>query len=64
MTDARFDITTDDLIAALEEIEMLTATGTGLDPDTTMRVHLLAGIGRATHDRHAWYSPAEARMDP
>ncbi|SIQ39108.1 hypothetical protein SAMN05421641_10767 [Paracoccus thiocyanatus] len=30
---------------------MLTATGTELDPETAMHVHLIAGIGRATHDR-------------
>lgn len=45
----------DDLVEALERIEMLTATGTGLDPDTTMQIHLMAGIGRATHDEHAWH---------
>lgn len=52
-------ITTEDLVANLEEIEMLTATGNGLDAETTMRVHLLAGIGRATHDSHAWYQRSE-----
>jgi hypothetical protein len=45
----------DELIAALQEIELLTATGRGLDPETTMRVHLLAGIGRATYDECAWF---------
>lgn len=48
-------ITPADLVDALERIEMLTATGTGLDPEATMQVHLLAGIGRATHDDQAWH---------
>lgn len=51
-------ITMDDLIDTLVKIEMLTATGHGLDPDTTIEVHLLAGIGRAVHDKCAWYCPA------
>ncbi|MFC3569169.1 hypothetical protein [Paracoccus simplex] len=55
----RAPITQDDLVAALEQIEMLTATGLGLDPDTTMQVHLLAGIGRATHDSYAWFSRSD-----
>ncbi|ABL69077.1 hypothetical protein [Paracoccus denitrificans] len=55
----RAHITRDDLVSALEQIEMLTATGSGLDPDTTMQVHLLAGIGRATHDPYAWYSRSD-----
>lgn len=57
MTD---EITRDDLISNLELIEMLTATGSGLDPETTMRVHLLAGLGRASHDKLAWFTRAEA----
>lgn len=49
-------ITADDLIAALQQIEVLTATGGGLDPAATMQVHLLAGIGRAVSDPPAWHA--------
>ena len=38
------------LIAALMDIEMITASGCGLDPEATIHVHLLAGIGRAMID--------------
>ncbi len=49
-----------DLIDNLMQIEMLTATGEGLDPATTIDVHLLAGIGRAVDDDAAWYARAPA----
>ena len=54
----------DELARALAEIELLTATGDGLDPDTTIRVHMLAGIGRATHDEAAWFRWPEGRGMP
>lgn len=49
-----------DLIDNLMRIEILTATGEGLDPATTIDVHLLAGIGRAVADDAAWYARATA----
>lgn len=44
-------ITPADLIDALVRIEMLTATGHGLDPEATMGIHLMASIGRAALDQ-------------
>ncbi len=41
----------------LIDIEFLTATGDGLEPDHAMTVHLLAAEGRA-HEPQAW------RLDP
>lgn len=60
MTDT--PITPAHLVANLERIEMLTATGTGLNPETTMEVHLLAGIGRATHDDVAWFHRSDGDL--
>lgn len=53
-----------DLINNLMHIEMLTATGDGLDPATTIDVHLLAAIGRAVDDDAAWHFRAPAPAIP